>query len=443
MALSAVGLTLLTTTVLASGWQYVSPCPPESDEAKAARRALAQVGQQIRSLSPDEDAASAVERLWELRDMRCFEGSSESSRSYSGARGASLKQWWMDGGEAWLRSYLELAAGSRTIVIPPDVRTTLSAAPGTALSTVVCPSGERCPESNAWKQRTRSAMMAVWKADQKSVPMPKEFAPPERKACIPGLADVPEEERYPVLRRCWERSRAQSPKLPIGDVRVPKQGWLILRGRRGHYSFCDEIRAYSLETGSAYVAQSCSSLALVTGGHVDARATDAGRKVEVAAGRVPVDALRDTTLLLLLRDSVDTAIQTKAERLELPAGLEARWRHDEHGSGHVFGSMWVSTAQTSIAWAFHPPGASAAEGTFRWPNSSNPAESLAAKWMADLEGRLVKGCPSERVPAEHLQAMSAPGVNARDAPEGVTDVQDALLAALASGAPECKRGSGE
>jgi hypothetical protein len=437
VALSAIGLTLLTTTVLASGGQYISPCPPESDEARAARRALNQLGQQIRSLSPDEDASSAVKRLSELRDMRCFEGSSEATRPASGARSASLKQWWVDGGEAWLRSYLELAAGSRTIVIPPDMRTTLSAAPGTALATVVCPSGKRCPESNAWKQRTQSAMTAVWKADLRSAPRPKGVGFPERKDCVSGLADVPEEERYRALHDCWERSRAKSPVLPLGDVRIPKQGWLILRGRRGHYSFCDELRAYSLETGSAYIAQSCSALSLVTGGHVDARATDAGRRVEVTTGRVPVDALRDTTLLLLIGDSVDTAVQAQAERLELPAGLEAGWWRQDHGTGHVSGSTWVSTAQTSIAWAFHPPVASAAEGTFKWPHSSNPAKSLAAKWMGDLEERLEKGCPSERAPTEQLRAMSAPRVNARDAPDGVSAVHDALLSGLASAVPEC------
>ena len=441
MALSAVGLTILTMTVLASGGQYVSPCPAKSEEAKAARRALTEVSRQIHSLSPDEDTSAVAKRLWDLHEMRCFEGSMETWRPYSATRGEGLKRWWKDGGEEWLRSYLEQAAGSRTVVIPPDVRTSLTASPGTALSTVVCPRDQTCPESSAWKRRTQSAILATWKAEREWWNPPEKFAPPKRKDCVARLAGIPKEAQYTALRDCWERTRVRTPLLPIGEVRLPKEGWLILRGRRGHYSFCDEVRAYSLKTGSAYIASSCSALALVSGGHVDAHATDKGRKLEVTAGKVPVDALRDTTLLLMIHESVDKAVQPKAERFELPAGLEAKWRVDQGGSitGGVFGG---STAQTTIAWAFHPPGVAAGNGTFTWPYASRPAESLVAKWMAALEGRLEKGCPSERIPFELLRSIPSPDVNHRDAPDGVTGFQDALLTRLAESLPDCQRGSG-
>lgn len=46
------------------------------------------------------------------------------------------------------------------------------------------------------------------------------------------------------------------------ELRAPSHGWFILRGRRGHYRFSDEVRAYDLATGAAYVARSEAALAL-------------------------------------------------------------------------------------------------------------------------------------------------------------------------------------
>jgi hypothetical protein len=60
---------------------------------------------------------------------------------------------------------------------------------------------------------------------------------------------------------------------------------IVIRGRRGHYDFCDELGAYDMETGAAYVAKSCSGLHLRTDGSVDFEGTNAARKAAVVAGR--------------------------------------------------------------------------------------------------------------------------------------------------------------
>ena len=51
-------------------------------------------------------------------------------------------------------------------------------------------------------------------------------------------------------------------KLPIGRMAAPTRGWFIIRGRRGHHAFCDEVRVFDLSKGSVYGTQSCSGLAL-------------------------------------------------------------------------------------------------------------------------------------------------------------------------------------
>ncbi len=53
--------------------------------------------------------------------------------------------------------------------------------------------------------------------------------------------------------------------LPLGDVKAPDTGWLVIAGRRGHYEFCDTVRAYDLETGAAFIDDNCSELTLQLG----------------------------------------------------------------------------------------------------------------------------------------------------------------------------------
>nr|WP_128798116.1 hypothetical protein [Corallococcus coralloides] len=58
-------------------------------------------------------------------------------------------------------------------------------------------------------------------------------------------------------------------QLELGRIRAPMDGWLVIRGRRGHYSFCDQLDAFHLGTGTLYRSSSCSGLALKSDGRVD------------------------------------------------------------------------------------------------------------------------------------------------------------------------------
>ena len=61
------------------------------------------------------------------------------------------------------------------------------------------------------------------------------------RACVEGRA--PEAGRVAARRRS----------------RRPDTGWLVIAGRRGHYQFCDTIRAYHLGTGAAFIDDSCTA----------------------------------------------------------------------------------------------------------------------------------------------------------------------------------------
>ncbi len=82
---------------------------------------------------------------------------------------------------------------------------------------------------------------------------------------------------------------------PDVTLRAPERGWVLLRGRRGHYQYTDELHAYDLGTGAAYVARRHGILF---------GAPDAQIRVESRVGRVPVDALRQLAFALISRPAI-------------------------------------------------------------------------------------------------------------------------------------------
>lgn len=80
---------------------------------------------------------------------------------------------------------------------------------------------------------------------------------------------------------------------PDVTLRAPERGWVLLRGRRGHYQYTDEQHAYDLATGAAYITRRHGILF----GATDTR-------VESRVGRVPVHALRQLAFALISRPAL-------------------------------------------------------------------------------------------------------------------------------------------
>jgi hypothetical protein len=180
-------------------------------------------------------------------------------------------------------------------------------------------------------------------------------------------------------------------------LRAPERGWLVMRGRRGHYAFADEVRAYDLATGAAYVARSGSALVLA-GPNVDLASTDARRQSESFAGRVAPDQVRELAFVLLTRSALaEVRLQVEAARVPegMPFTLAATAKPDRLGDGR---SGWASSAQTEIAYALVDGVATRHEGHFTWPNSSDRADDYADHLVQILEAGLEQGCAPARLP---------------------------------------------
>jgi hypothetical protein len=219
--------------------------------------------------------------------------------------------------------------------------------------------------------------------------------------------------------------------FPIGGLRAPEDGWFIVRGRRGHYQFCDEIRAFDLATGSVHAVASCSGLVLRDGGSVDGAQTDAGRVLQETSGRVPVDALREAVWMALwsteMSDHNDQLLGGMG--YPLPQTIEPMGR--DNATVGLMG-MSMSSGQTTLDWTYVRDDRPSVSGRLRWPEDYNDgAMDHAVRLLQIAEAAMAVGCVSAGVP----------GVSPLDANrETLSETQRELERALASiKAPRCPR----
>jgi hypothetical protein len=255
-----------------------------------------------------------VARIEKLAGGRCFEiieGASVEAKN-----GLSLRTYWQDGGFSRLRSALALGGkGKRLYFTEPNVRRalTLETVPASPIAAMLCPAAdEACgAETAGWELRVEALFALAAKA-------PRFRTRRQDHDCERVARAAPRSKQFDVWRGCLESDDDVAPRtnLPIGRTRAPRRGWFVIKGRRGHYDFCDELRAYDLATGSAYVAGSCSGLALENDGSVNGQKTDAARRSVVTIG----SAARPTA-----RGGMDGAVARRAGR------VSASWQR-RHGS---------------------------------------------------------------------------------------------------------------
>ncbi|WP_223634467.1 hypothetical protein [Corallococcus sp. EGB] len=426
----------------------IVPCPPDSADWRSAQEELSAFDARMEALPEDGEVEDVRSGLQVLLSHRCFGiARAEESREpltwdeETVAPALALKTWWRDGGKAYFTSQLELGrAGAQTVVIPPDLRGVLAreAAPKHRLASLLCPlkAGECGVETEAWRARAEKAFRpenrrpGTFKEDEPIAP-----------DCMKKARRHPSRLRYMAWRACLDTSlktRNVVPALPLGRIRAPTDGWLVIRGRRGHYDFCDQLDAYHLATGTVYRSSSCSNLALKSDGRVDVAGTDAARQSGVKVGRVSPERIRELSWMLLLEPEVEDRVQVAAVRVPVPPGLRVEWPATDEGreGGVMGGTVGGSTAQTTLSWKWFPPGGvEPLSGSFRFPYAWAPGEDHANVLMTEAEATLQEGCPALPVPVRELEFTREPGVNRIDAPEGVSKVQDARVDALLTWRP--------
>jgi hypothetical protein len=228
-------------------------------------------------------------------------------------------------------------------------------------------------------------------------------------------------DRFAEFRSCEERRRAVHSALPIGRMRAPTHGWLLVEGRRGHYSFCDETRAYDLATGSAYRVASCSGLVLQTGGSVDFRATDAQRKPTLEMGHLPVMALREVAWMLLLLDEVDRHV-VESYGVSIPKTLPLSVDYDDL-SWSFSGTHHSTSADTTLTWQVVTDSGTVKAGTVTWSPMAldDAATEHAVTLLRVAEACHVADCPEVPPPAASLRHGPALAASRLDADEASLD----------------------
>ena len=407
-------------------WSFIEPgtvvtrCERTSKEHQDARQAYEGVRARIEALDVSSDIRPALAALDELLHMTCFRLAIEHGPPPWPAHPVALKTWWEDGGSMWLWTFIEplregLVADLRTVALaPPDARTVLSSETNRdpALAPLLCPLSEATcgADTQGWMERAREALR---------LRPPPEHWSDERKgdpdiwhACAQQAASRSSDDAYTAWRNCLTTHRAAPPAFPLGRTRAPRRGWLLVTGRRGHYDFCDGVRAYDLATGAAYVAESCAGLALKEKGEVDFGATDAARRTTLRAGSVPADNLREAAWMIFLKSEIEER-NTEASRYPIPRGMAVRYRVGPPLGEKPASRIW-STAWTILHWRWLEDGRhTRAEGELTWPTSDDRAEAYAATLLDITERAFVEGCPPAPLPT--LPPTSGPPVSDVDA----------------------------
>ncbi len=407
------------------------PCTEASSDYRVAKVALEDLDQTAGALSLEGDPKPFGTKLRALLQLPCFEFAAKASTDLGIPNsGASVKTFWGDG-EAWLQRSLTIAK-TRELWFPPPFEHTLSwethpkhPLRDPLLCSLKAPS---CGlETAGWARRAETALRPA-----RELPIEDGTPTPEQR-CAEGAKNQALADRFNIWKACVEKLVKTRQRLPLGRMRAPKSGWLIVRGRRGHYRFCDEVRAYNLANGAAYIAQSCSGLALGQPGRVNRRATDNARQTRVRRGYLPIDNLRETAWMFLHTLEKPSYGRSHNQYFRIPEHVALlRNVGDIFGSGAS--SSTSSSNQTQLAWTLMIKGVAKLGGTLTWPTDYNRKRfAHAVQLLAIAEEGFTEECSSTAPPSLAKLGGPKPGVSRVDATaDELSAVERSLVATLAT-----------
>jgi hypothetical protein len=425
-------------------WSFLKPgavlahCAEDSLDQRNAEEGYRRLDPLIERLADDADTAPHLAAIRELLHNPCLHLAFENGPLDLPTHPTALRRWWIDGGQHWLWSYIHPGQSGRvddlrrTASLPPSPRTVLlrETAADSALEPLLCSASDGAcgSETQGWVARAEEALSAerprrrTWHDD-----------PPEPDPWLNCEAEAVPPRAYERWRACVGNVDERIDALPLGRTRVPREGWLVVVGRRGHYAFCDGVSAFDLATGAAYVAESCSGLALRRDGSVDVAATDGLRGVRVRAGHVPVDNLREALWMIALAPRSER-VHVRGRSYPVPKGVEIRHAVEPRPEAPVYGfGGRGSSAQTLLEWLWIAPGGTVqAEGELLWW-SYELDEAHAGALLRVAEGGLVEGCAPAALPA-----LARPGarVHSGDAsPSGIKGTFTEIWTALEAHRP--------
>jgi hypothetical protein len=304
---------------------------------------------------------------------------------------AAFRDWWRGNAAQWLAW---VTAPNREVMVPPDMRPTLSAdrVPETlrhrsgwqALPPALfCPRAAACdPETIAWMADAELAMEPRPRRTRSSWPRS------DPGPCRPLVARLPVAQQFRGFVECVSQLRDETPRFPAGSFRGPSSGWMVLRIGPGHRWVPETLAAFDLQTGSAV---------LVSAG-------DQGRPRTIV-GRVAAGLARQTLFLMAMRGQV-TPGSARTRRYEAPAGAPVAWWRDENFQVSPSGGLEGGIAGSSpVGWAWVDD-AVLAGGEFSLPDSPSEYERYLGERFALLEDAVVEECPARLPPASAAAAVA-------------------------------------
>jgi hypothetical protein len=422
---AAIAIAVIAGTRVAAAREIIRPCRAGTPAHDAAAKALDALDADIRKLGPASDPAPLMKRLQALGDQQCFRivgGLSADAKS-----GLALRTWWEDGGHAVAAGALELGGKDPIVWVAPDVRRALTreTAADHRLVPLLCPAyDESCGrDTDGWRLRAEAALERAARARhaqgegfRQTLADWKRERPPTDDDCPAYARKAPGRRKLASFQECLDATAGRSPTFPIGRVKKPLAGWLVVSGRRGHYAFCDELRAFDLATGSTYRVASCSGLALMSGGAVDHRATDGARKPDRERGLVSLDEIREAAWMLLQLGELDKDVRTHGFGQAPPEDLPLeREDNEERTFGIGMGSISMSSGQTQLTWRVTAAGRELGGGTITWPRDLNDdAEAYATELLDVAEHSFMPGCPPAAPPAALVAQLANLSANRLD-----------------------------
>lgn len=387
---------------------WATLCDAKSTALGDARRQYDALEAQVERMNATDSAKAFNVAAQALLDHECFAVArlDEPLLSFELARGVEVKQFWNDGLDMWLRTYLDFADGSdRTVWLLPTPRSIVTAEvmPDHPLASRMCPadSESTCAREVApWTARM-NRYFELWAADSKN------DAPTRCE-----VAEDPAEPRatYERWRKCQvaDQGRTQS-LLPVGGLGVIDSGWLVIQGRRGHYSYCDGVVVFNLASGETYRFEVCSHRPELAGLRKAAGASPPAGGVDVQVGTVALPYLREFAWATMSGAFVQSdVIAWGGSGSELPESI-AMTRVDNWNVGGVGAWSSYSSAQTTLEWAWaDAAGKGHAAGDLTWPaHGSDAVSDYAARLLAIAEAGFEPGCATGKVPKWVIDAVTA------------------------------------
>jgi hypothetical protein len=367
-----------------------------ADEAKARLAELEKVNELIHNNGADP--AVILDQLRAAIAKPCLRHNAPAIGLPAATTLEALRYAWSYGmaGALDAATEIKIRDGLELLVIPSEPVRASTATERQALAAFLCTNNDpACTRARAYILRAEEAFDARLSSDDLPV-----------ETCTSWIRD---EEDRPKSFEEWVacvgwKARRNHRYLADVALRAPERGWLILRGRRGHYDFADEIRAYDLATGAAYVVAD----------HGVIIQTGPIQGPDAYTGTVAAEHIRELAFYLLTRAAI-VETRTRTQYAVIPPALPRTLGSGKYSGETDWGRVVVSdSGQTSIAWTYFD-GATRANGTFTWPDDYEWLDSHTDALVRVMEAGLVKGCAPAKLPSKAELAGKIGGVSVIDA----------------------------